>query len=116
MSVNNYNFPSSQSHDRFISEKWYVRDGLNLEMEALAQLKAVVSEGVSTVEGQATLDARLEYASERLRLLYVGITRARKALTITFNSGRRGNQVPATPVVALRTFWEQRESDVGTHG
>jgi len=108
MSVNNYNFPSAQAHDRFISEKWFVRDRLNLEAEALAQLEALRSERGSYDEGEATRKARLDYAAERLRLLYVGITRARKDLIITWNTGRQGNQQPATPFIALQTFWEKQ--------
>ncbi|MGD2165687.1 MAG: 3'-5' exonuclease, partial [Anaerolineae bacterium] len=112
MSVNNYNFPAGQPHDSFIAEKWYVRDGLNLEAEALAQLRAVVEEASTTYEeGQATQQARLDYAAERMRLLYVGITRARKALIMTWNSGRRGDQQPAAPFTALRTFWEERREE-----
>ena len=111
MSVNNYNFPSAQPHDQFIAEKWYVRDRLNLEAEALAQLEALLSEGQEYEEeyeeGKATEQARLQYAAERLRLLYVGITRARKELVITWNTGRRGDQVAATPFIALQTFWEE---------
>src|SRR6185369_911661 len=38
MSVNNYDFPSNMPNDRFISEKWFIRNSLNLEAEALAQL------------------------------------------------------------------------------
>ena len=38
MSVNNYDFPSGDAHDSFIAERWFVRDGLNLQEEALAQL------------------------------------------------------------------------------
>jgi DNA helicase-2/ATP-dependent DNA helicase PcrA len=119
-SVNNYDFPSAQSHDRFISEKWFVRDSLNLEAEVLAQLKALHSvrqdaillygvgqDGIlSYAEGEATRKARLDYAAERLRLLYVGITRARKELVITWNTGRLGDQQPAAPFSALQTFWE----------
>ena len=41
MSVNNYDFPSNMPNDRFISEKWFLRGGLNLEAEALAQLTRV---------------------------------------------------------------------------
>jgi len=107
MSVNNYNFPSAQSHDQFISEKWFVRDRLNLEAEALAQLEALRSPHDVYEEGTATRQARLEYASERLRLLYVGITRAKKELVITWNTGRRGDQQPAVPFIALQTFWEE---------
>ena len=57
----------------------------------------------------ATQRARLDYAAERLRLLYVGITRARRELIITWNMGRFAAQndklsnQPALPLVAL---WE----------
>ncbi len=107
MSVNNYNFPSAQPHDQFISEKWFVRDHLNLEAEALAQLDALRSEDGFYEEGAATKEARREYAAERLRLLYVGITRAKKELILTWNTGRRGDQQPATPFIALQTLWEE---------
>ncbi len=106
MSVNNYNFPAGLPHDSFISEKWFVRDSLNLEAEALAQLRAL-SEDANYEEGEATQVARLDYAAERLRLLYVGITRARKELIITWNSGKRGDQQPAVSFIALQTFWEE---------
>ncbi len=115
MSVNNYDFPSALPHDQFISERWFVRDGLNLEAETLAQLEALFSEDAAASpyyeEGQATEQARLEYAAERLRLLYVGITRARKELVITWNTGRRGDQQPAIPFIALQTFWEGQVHD-----
>ncbi len=114
MSVNNYDFPSAQPYDQFISERWFVRDRLNLEAETLAQLEALLYEGAMVQdyeEGQATQNARLEYASERLRLLYVGITRAKKELIITWNTGRRGDQQPAIPLIALQTFWEGQVHD-----
>ena len=115
MSVNNYNFPSGLPHDQFISEKWFVRDGLNLEAEALAQLKAILSEGSLGIyeyeQRDATQEARLDYAAERLRLLYVGITRAKKELIITWNTGRRGDLQPAVPFIALQTFWEEGAHD-----
>ena len=106
ISVNNYDFPSAEPNDSFIGEKWFIRDDLNLSAEALAQLGALQS-GADYQEGFASLDARIEYAAERLRLLYVGITRARKALTITWNTGRRGDATEATASLALRTFWEE---------
>ena len=104
ISINNYDFPSADPNDSFIGEKWYIRDDLNLSAEALAQLEALGA-GQAYSEGVASLEARVDYAAERLRLLYVGITRARVALTITWNTGR-GNATEATPLVALRTFWE----------
>ena len=109
MSLNNYNFPSGLPHDAFIGEKWFVRDSLNLEAEALEQLRTAAGQADTPYEeGQATQQARLDYAAERMRLLYVGITRARKELIMTWNSGRRGDQGPAVPFTALRTYWEER--------
>ena len=59
-------------------------------------------------EGKATEAARIEYAAERLRLLYVGITRAKLELVVTWNNGRDGKIVQATPFIALQTWWETR--------
>ncbi len=111
MAVNDYNFPSGLPQDQFIAEKWFVRDRLNLEAEALTQLAALLAEGTLGVyeyeEMDATRSARLEYVAERLRLLYVGVTRARKELIVTWNTGRRGDLRPAVPFIALQTFWEE---------
>ncbi|OGO07413.1 MAG: hypothetical protein A2Y61_02620 [Chloroflexi bacterium RBG_13_60_13] len=104
MSVNNYDFPSAQAHDSYISERWFVRDGLNLEAEALAQLEALAAEDGPYQEGEATQRARYDYAAERLRLLYVGITRAKRELVITWNTGRRGDQQQAAPFIELLSF------------
>jgi DNA helicase II / ATP-dependent DNA helicase PcrA len=113
MSANNYDYPSAMPGDTFISERWFVRDSLNLEAEMLAQLRAVYSADVLApyaAQGQATAQARTDYAAERLRLLYVGITRARRELIITSNTGRLpgGDLRPAVAFQALRTGWEAR--------
>ena len=110
MSVSNYDFPSGMEYDQYISEKWFLRDGLNLEAEALAQLDAALDEDENDwyEEGRATRKARNEYISERLRLLYVGITRARKELIITWNTGRKGESQPAIPLEELRGWWEAK--------
>ncbi len=114
LSVNNYDFPSAQNGDSYMSEKWFVRGRLNLEAELIAQLKALARDdaiGLRLPEGQATLEARLDYAAERLRLLYVGITRARRELVITYNSGQRGDCRAALPLAALREHLEQENAD-----
>jgi DNA helicase-2/ATP-dependent DNA helicase PcrA len=112
MSVNNYDFPSGMEYDRYISEPWYLRDDLNLEAEALEQLDAVLSTDPYEwyTEGTASLRARLEYVAERLRLLYVGITRARKSLVVTWNSGRDGNLAAALPLAELIGFSEKEKN------
>ena len=108
MSVNNYDFPSNQPNDRFISEKWFVRGGLNLEAESLAQLDAVLSSDEYSwyTEGAATLAARIDYVKERLRLFYVGITRAKRDLIVTWNSGRQGTASPSMAFAELQGWWE----------
>lgn len=105
VSVNNYDFPSAEPRDSYIGEKWFIRDELNLPEEALAQLESLCHD-TPYREGYASLDARIDYAAERLRLLYVGVTRARKSLCISWNTGRRNSQSEATPLLALRAFWD----------
>ncbi|MCB0198563.1 MAG: hypothetical protein KDI03_00700, partial [Anaerolineae bacterium] len=103
-------FPSGQPYDQYIAEKWFVRDELNLGAEALAQLEALLDNQLIYREGDATAQARLDYVRERLRLLYVGITRAKQELVVTWNSGRsatsRPEAVQALPLVALQSYWE----------
>jgi ATP-dependent DNA helicase UvrD/PcrA len=108
MSMNNYDFPSNQPNDRFISEKWFLRNSLNLEAEALAQLNTATSSSEYDWydEGAATLASRVDYVKERLRLFYVGITRAKKELIVTWNTGRQGDATPGLALSALMGWWE----------
>jgi DNA helicase-2/ATP-dependent DNA helicase PcrA len=110
MGLNNYSFPSAQPQDSYFSEKWFVRDSLNLEAEVLAQLEASVNHAAYT-EGDATESARLDLVKERVRLFFVGLTRARQELVVTWNTGQQhpgklDNQ-PAIPFVALQTWWSE---------
>ncbi len=108
LAVNSYNFPSNADNDRFISEKWFIKKALNLPAEALAQLEFLSGKYNNQYrQGEATLQARLDYVRERLRLLYVAITRARQELIITWNTGRKENAQPAAAFVALQEFWNR---------
>jgi DNA helicase-2/ATP-dependent DNA helicase PcrA len=112
MAVNNYSFPSAQPADSYIAEKWFIRDQLNIQAEAQEQAEALMEgRAAGYVEGEASRAARLEYAAERLRLLYVGITRARRDLIITWNMGRFWDQgrrnTGAAPLIALTAFWKK---------
>ncbi len=113
MSVNNYDFPSGEQGDIYISEPWYIRDNLNLVAESLRQLDIACSreEYEWYQEGEASMKARTDYINERLRLLYVGITRARRELIVTWNSGRDGNLHQALPLSALIGYWKERYGD-----
>ncbi len=102
LSVNDYDFPAAMDGEKFRAERWYVRNSLSLDAETMAQLDAFI-DGTPYEEGAATQEARYDYARERLRLLYVGITRARKELMVTSNIGRGKNQ-PAVAFTALKAF------------
>jgi DNA helicase-2/ATP-dependent DNA helicase PcrA len=108
MSINNYDFPSNMPNDRFISEKWFIRNSLNLEAEALAQLTALDATGEYDwyEEGVATAASRVDYVRERLRLFYVGLTRAKRELIVTWNTGRKGDATPSLPMAELMGWWE----------
>ena len=103
-SLNNYNYPSGHPYDQFQSEKWFIKDHLNLEAEIIAQLRTLIESHPFDWynPGNASVEAREELISERLRLLYVGITRARRWLTATWNTGRpTSKNVAALPFLEL---------------
>jgi DNA helicase-2/ATP-dependent DNA helicase PcrA len=110
ISANNYNFPSGAADDRYISEKWFIRDDLNLPAETLAFLNRIRSQDANPpIEGFASKSARLEYIRERLRLLYVSITRAKKELIITWNTGRNGTSEPALAFKVLSDHFHSQK-------
>ncbi len=107
MSVNNYNFPAGDPNDSYIAEKWFIRDRLNLPSEALSQLTSLTALGSNPyVEGEATKNSRMEYVRERLRLLYVSITRAKQELVITWNTGYNSKYSAATALTALSDYYQ----------
>ncbi len=109
LGLNSYDFPSASPGDVYRGEEWFIRDGLNLVAEATAQLEAM-SRGDGLQEGDASRESRLRYVEERLRLLYVGITRARRELIVTTNRGNREEdpRPPALALTALRDFMTGR--------
>jgi DNA helicase-2/ATP-dependent DNA helicase PcrA len=122
MSVNNYNFPTGDYEDTYLPERWFIRSSpnlgdttapgnhLNLQAEALAQFEVAYDPEMFQwyAEGHGTHEARLDYIRERLRLFYVGITRAKAELVITYNMGKRGNLHLSRPFEALLDYWERR--------
>ncbi len=113
LSVNNYDFPSAQEFDAYKGEKWFIAQRLNLEAEVLSKLKALVKDdipGMFMEAGFATRQARMEYSAERLRLLYVGITRAKESLIITWNTGKRKEARMALPLEALQAILEEQHA------
>lgn len=109
LSANGYDFPAGLPGESYIAEKWFIRDELNLSAETLEQLRIAFSQDKEEwyAEGRASQAARLDYVRERLRLLYVGLTRARRELVVTWNTGRKNDLRPAVAFAALRGYWEQ---------
>ncbi|GAB4483154.1 MAG: ATP-dependent helicase [Anaerolineales bacterium] len=113
ISVNNYDYPSGAAYDTYKPERWFLRGRLNLQAETLAQLEWLLSgdEYSFPQEGAATLQARLDYVRERLRLLYVGITRAKRELIVTWNTGHNQDKQPALALLALKEYWEKAHAE-----
>lgn len=119
LSVNDYDFPSATIGDQFIAEKYVYKDDLNLDAEVIAKLKALAEEdmqGLYMDFGVATEKARIDYAAERIRLFFVGITRAKSELIITWNTGdthQKGKKSanPALPFLALHAYWEKKNEN-----
>lgn len=103
--VNNYSFPSGSENDKYRSERYWARENLNLVAEATEQIRQLAMGTLDDYTiGAATQEARLALAAERLRLLYVGITRARQELIITYNTGRTAEADPNPPALAFEAL------------
>lgn len=105
--VNAFSFPGGLPEEQYRSERWYVRDSINLAAELEAQLRQLHMGTLDEyMSGRATEQARLDLAAERLRLFYVGITRARRELIVTYNTGRRHDTEPLPPALAFSALAE----------
>ena len=105
-SVNAYDYPGDPEADRFIPEKWYLKDRINAAMEACEEARCLRA-GAPYRRLEATYRARIDYIRERLRLLFVGITRARRDLIVTWNTGQRGDVRAAAAFSALAEWWKE---------
>ena len=112
-SCNSYDFPDgneAQYGNRRYKPR-YVRENLDLQAEILQALKVVSFPelGLHYRKGDGSRDAWLDSVKERLRLLYVGITRAKRGLYISYNSGRFGNVTESYVIGQLRQAWQHRK-------
>ena len=109
-SVNAYDYPGDPDADRFIPEKWYLAGRLNAAVEACEEARCLLA-GREYRRREATCRARIDYIRERLRLLFVGITRARRDLIVTWNTGRGGDVGPAVAFNALAEWWDGEKGE-----
>jgi len=108
-SANAYDFPTGKEEERQRGEKYFLRGRMNLQSELVTQLRAL-AEG-SFVDTSNTSALRADSVRDRLRLLYVGITRAKRSLTISFNTGKDKKQNEALAVSAMREYLERKKND-----
>lgn len=113
-SCNAYDFPDG-SESQYTGRRYkprYVRDNLDLQAEILQALKIIAfpQSGQQFRRGDGSREAWLDSVRERLRLLYVGITRAKKGLYVSCNSGRYGNTTESATVMKLRMMWNNRSA------
>jgi len=108
-SLNNYDYPAGAEGDVYKGEKYYLRNQLNLQAEVLHQLQLVLDGRADEYfEGLAGMEDRKQYICERLRVLYVGITRAREELLLSWNSGKRGTSSEAVAFTEIKEYLGQR--------
>jgi DNA helicase II / ATP-dependent DNA helicase PcrA len=98
LSVDGAEFPHDAAAD-FRGELWF-RDRDDPATEARMQLQ-LLADAAASPDGFAEVDlspealirqAHLEYIAERLRLLYVGVTRARRELVLSYSRQRYGRE------------------------
>lgn len=102
-SANNFDYPGGEGNEVYTSEKWFIVDKRNLEAELFYDLESMRVEHAGGIMLRAfdKQNSRDDVARERLRLFYVGITRAKKSLTITWNTGTKNNLRAALPLQYL---------------
>lgn len=104
-SLNNFDFPSASPDDYFLSERDIFVEPKNRQAEIKMELEAIINPNAPAYEpGLATIIDRNDVSRERIRLLYVGITRAKKSITASYNTGRFLKQDEALASRELRKF------------
>ncbi|AZO94623.1 ATP-dependent helicase [Halocella sp. SP3-1] len=116
--LTNDNFPSSVE-DKFRSEYYYLEDDYsNPVANAKASLENLIYDRESVDPQQ---EANIEFIKERLRLLYVAITRAKKNLLLTahreiiYDNGDSKQVKPARPFLALSNFIDKEREAYAQH-
>ena len=109
--LSNEDFPVELS-DRFRGEYWYLK-------HEYRNPQAFVTAEIEELAGQNShadifKESKLNTISERARLLYVGITRAREYLFLSgfhANKGKRNEVLPSKYLIELKKYMEGRLAD-----
>jgi DNA helicase II / ATP-dependent DNA helicase PcrA len=109
-SLNFADFPVELS-DKFVGDYWFLRQEYkNPQALIKSDMEQIIS-GKAMKDSQ--LNAKLETISERARLLYVGITRAKEYLFLSgfhSNQGKRNEIQPSKYLLALKKYIDGRSA------
>ncbi|NLW72152.1 MAG: hypothetical protein GXY37_04620 [Chloroflexi bacterium] len=115
VSANNYDYPSGGELDQYRGESFFIKDNRNLEAEAVEAVHFLASGNAELTldPQQIAYQARLDVIRERLRLLYVGITRAKEQLYISWNTGKFDRNQQALAVQMLSQYMKDKANEYG---
>jgi DNA helicase-2/ATP-dependent DNA helicase PcrA len=108
--LNNYHFPFDLAKDPVHDKYNFVLGNLNLGEECIGQLKSLLNIGEYDeyyVEGEPTRKAQTREAEDKLRLFYVGITRAKRGLQLSYNVGDYSKNCASEIFKELMNWWEE---------
>lgn len=114
-SANNYDYPSGGELDQYRGENFFIKDNRNLEAEAVEAVHFLASKNTEPTLNpqQIAYQARLDVIRERLRLLYVGITRAKEQLYLSWNKGQLDRNQQALAVQVLSQYLKDKAHEFG---
>ena len=105
--INNSDFPVMLS-DKFIGEYWFLKESHKNPQAIFKKEMGKILKNETV--GDLVKEARLEIISERARLLYVGITRAKEYLYLSSfeqNKGKRNETLPSRYILELKKYIEE---------
>lgn len=109
-SLTNSDFPVSLD-DKFVGEYWFLKEEYkNPQAIIKADLEMLLDKKISQDQ---VVRSKVETISERARLLYVGITRAKEYLFLTSfesNKGKRNETLPSKYILELRRYIEENQN------
>ncbi|MCX7842387.1 MAG: ATP-dependent helicase [Clostridia bacterium] len=104
-SLNYADFPVSLK-DKFIGEYWFLKQEYrNPQAIIKSELQKLMGEDISNID--PVMASKLETISEKARLLYVGITRAKEYLFLSgfhSNQGKRNESLPSGYLLELMNY------------
>lgn len=108
--LNYADFPV-ELNDKFIGEYWFLKQEYkNPQAMARADMQKIVE---GRMEEDCVLASKIETISEKARLLYVGITRAKQYLFLSgfhANPGKKNETPPSKYLVELKRYIDEKTS------